>query len=62
MRIISLANFWYTAYNASQLFKLTIVLPQRVKELSLQVGETLSEEVMLSGDEGILRTSNRMFR
>jgi hypothetical protein len=37
MRIIYLASFWCTARNASQLFKLTIVLLQRIEELPLQV-------------------------
>jgi hypothetical protein len=61
MRIISLASFWCTTRNVSQLFKLTIVLPQRIEELPFQVGDTRSEVVMLLGEEDTQRMPNLMF-
>jgi hypothetical protein len=37
LKIINLATFWCKTRNASQLFRLTLILPQGIELLSLQV-------------------------
>jgi hypothetical protein len=49
LKIINLAFFWYKARNASQLFKLTLILAQGVELLPLQVdAEEGIEEALVS--------------
>jgi zinc-binding in reverse transcriptase len=61
MKIISLANFWCTARNTSQMFKLSIALSQRVEDFPLQIGDFQPEEVELVEEDDTPRIPSQMF-